>query len=102
MEFLVVLLGFAVWTQRLDAGRLRTLLTREVDYRSTVTLPRRIESPGPRWEEGYPKQAAAAADFDRDYHDLHVALETVGECLNDLLAGNDIVGMWNHHTRTWQ
>ena len=86
----------------LDAERLRTLISREVHKRSMVILPKRIQVPGVKWEDGYPKQAANAADFPRGYHDLHMALAIVGECLDDVLAGKDISGTWNPHLRRWE
>lgn len=91
-----------VTTQHLDADRLQTLLTREARHRSSVTLPPQVVAPGPRWGESYPRQAAAAADFDPRYHDLDVALATVAECLNDFLAGRTVRGTWDPHDRTWQ
>lgn len=91
-----------VTTQPLDAERLQTLISREVQFRSAVSLPERITTPGPRWKEGYPRQASFAADFDQDFYDLDAALDTVGECLNDLLAGNDVSGIWDPSTRVWQ
>lgn len=86
----------------LDAERLRTLISREVHKRSMVVLPKRIQVPGVKWEDGYPKQAANAADFPRDYQDLHTALAIVRECLDDVLAGKDISGTWNPHLRRWE
>lgn len=91
-----------VTTQHLDADRLQTLLSREARHRSSVTLPPQVVAPGPRWGESYPRQAAAAADFDPRYHDLDVALATVAECLNDFLAGRTVRGTWDPHDRTWQ
>jgi len=89
-------------SQPLDAEKLSKLVDREEQRRPTATLPTHLESPGSKWEKGYPKQARSAADFPPVYHELNVALDTVGKCLNDLLSGKGISGTWNPALQRWE
>lgn len=90
-----------VTTQPLEAEKLRMLILREARHRPLLVVPDRIVSPGPRWEDGYPRQAALAADFPRQYHALDVALDLVGECLNAVLSDEDISGVWDPLASRW-
>lgn len=89
-------------SQSLDAEKLSKLVAREKENRPTAVLPTNLESPGPKWEKGYPKQAHSAADFPPVYHELNVALDTVGKCLNDLLSGKGISGTWSPALQRWE
>lgn len=86
----------------LHAERLAQALTVRVERaRSPVTLPPAMLSPGPEWETGYPKFAAAETLIPERYHDLREALQFVGECLDPILRGSVTTGRWNPSARRW-
>ncbi len=85
----------------INADQLRRALKARVDNaRSTVELPTGMVAPGPEWEAGYARYAAAETLLHEEHHDLTAALEYVGHCLDPVLAGA-AVGSWNAVERHW-
>lgn len=91
-----------ITSQPLDARKLANLIARESQRRPTASLPTCVIAPGEKWFTSYPKQASNAADFPLRYHDLNTALETVGKCLNEILAGKLISGTWSPESQNWE
>lgn len=77
------------------------LLARAIAAESTrrgLTLPARIEPPGPQWAAGY-RALAQRSQLPPDLHDLANALELVGRCLDPIIDGTRTAGRWS--ARTW-
>lgn len=86
----------------LDAARLAQAFTIRVERaRSPVHLPASMRSPGPEWDAGYPRYAAAETLIPEKYHDLAQALQYVGECIDPILSGAVTTGRWIPGTRRW-
>ncbi|GAA0738223.1 hypothetical protein GCM10010199_61030 [Dactylosporangium roseum] len=77
------------------------LAVRQQVARSPLTLPDSMHVPGAEWETGYPEFAAKETLIPPQFHDLHEALQLVGECLNPVLSGQIKIGRWDPVQRRW-
>jgi hypothetical protein len=95
---LTLLTGIA----ELDAALLLAALrSRAKHARSPMTLPSVMRSPGAGWADGYPAEAARAR-IDNHLRRLKPALAYVGACLNPILNGTRMHGVWLPDIRAWR
>ncbi|MEV0287244.1 nucleotidyl transferase AbiEii/AbiGii toxin family protein [Kribbella sp. NPDC050820] len=83
-----------------DAARLTTVLRREAGRRRT-TLPKKVQAPSEDWFVAFPRAAAGFAEYSRKYWDLNAALTFCSICLDEVLSGERIRGIWDPHHRSW-
>ena len=84
-----------------DAARLARMLADEAERRR-LTLPAHMVSPGPRWPDEYPRNAAAFAEFPANLHSLDASLAAVGACLNPVLNGTRTTSTWDPECQRWE
>lgn len=84
----------------LDAGDTVTALTAEARRRG-MSLPARLEVPGPDWAAGY-RVLARATTLASELHDLPAALLAAGACLDPLLGREIAAGMWDPQDGRWR
>ncbi|MBI9001149.1 nucleotidyl transferase AbiEii/AbiGii toxin family protein [Corynebacterium sp. CCM 9185] len=89
-----------VTSQRMSASLLQELIASEAGARG-LNLPNKMNSPGNRWQQAYPRQASKAAEFPAEYHELEAALEVVGTCLNPILSREPVTGIWDPEKQSW-
>lgn len=85
-------LALIVSTCELDAAMVSRALKSE-SKRRKVQLPTQMVSPSPTWPDGY-RAYARKTQIDEALHDMEVALQHVGVCLNPLLDGSLDGGIW--------
>lgn len=83
-----------------DAAILQEKLNHE-QQRRQMTLPLTLQSPGPNWQTTFPKAARTFNGYPEALHSLEASLEYAGECLNPVLAGTRINGIWDPGSREW-
>jgi nucleotidyltransferase AbiEii toxin of type IV toxin-antitoxin system len=94
-------LALLVGSQIFDAAPLlRALESRVSSARSTVVLPKLMESPGDGWAKGY-TATARRSSLPADLHRLDSALAYVGGCLNPILDGTVRAGRWSPNALHW-
>lgn len=83
-----------VTTSAFDAGPVIEALASEAKRRD-MSLPGSLASPHPTWTTGYASYARKT-QLDERFHDLQVALDAAGACMNPLLSGERTQGSWDH------
>ncbi|PKZ40761.1 hypothetical protein CYJ76_11340 [Kytococcus schroeteri] len=84
-----------------DAARLARMLAHEAERRR-LTLPAHMVSPGPRWPDEYPRNAAAFAELPANRHSLDASLTAVGASLNPVLDDTRTTGTWEPERQRWE
>jgi predicted nucleotidyltransferase component of viral defense system len=84
----------------LDAGQTVQALTAE-SRRRGLSLPARLETPGPTWVDGY-RAVARGTSLVSELHELPAALLAAGACFDPLLARKITTGVWEPQERRWR
>jgi hypothetical protein len=84
----------------LDAGQTVQALTAE-SRRRGLSLPARLETPGPTWVDGY-RAVARRTSLVSELHELPAALLAAGACFDPLLARKITTGVWEPQERRWR
>lgn len=88
-------------SRALDAEVLASALrARQQHTRNRVELPRAMRVPGVGWAAGY-RAEAGRSSLEPEIHDLEVALEHVGHCLNPVLSADIDHGTWSPAEHRW-
>lgn len=83
-----------------SAARLYELLEHEAQRRQ-IRRPERLVSPGPSWDDEYPKAAKDFAEFPAEFHALSSSLSYAGHALNEVLARERATGTWDPTRQEW-
>lgn len=83
----------------LDAAESSTALAGQARRRN-LTLPGQLVSPGPQWERGYARIAAATI-LPGQLCALDAALARAGTCLDPVLSGRVTAGTWDPDRALW-
>jgi len=85
---------------QLDARHTIAALTSEAQRRG-ISLPARVQSPGPGWETGY-RAVARRTTLAVELQELPSALLAAGACLDPLLTREVTAGLWEPGERRWR
>jgi hypothetical protein len=88
-----------ITTTPLNGADATAALHEEAARRQGLKLPTRMVSPGPTWTAGY-RDTARQSPLPPRMHNLEVALDLVGRCLNPLLARQSVM-TWDPQAATW-
>ena len=86
----------------IDAGRLTAVLRHEQRRRRIPELPRELCPPHDSWATAYPKAARTYAEFPAAMHPLEASLDYAGRCLNVVLSGTRLHGVWDPAGQRWR
>lgn len=86
-------LALIVSTSELD-GRQLALAVASETRRRKVSMPAAMQLPGPNWPGGY-AAIARRSRISTELHEISVALDVVGVCLNPILSGARSGGTWH-------
>jgi predicted nucleotidyltransferase component of viral defense system len=91
-------LAIIVTHEEIDAARATEVLRDEAKLRE-LELPQKLVTPSDQWQAGYSRTAAETI-LPVELRTIEGALETVGRCLDPLLAGT-AEGIWNPTSMQW-